>query len=271
MAMGDPDALAMLAREAVQRFGLIRGRGPGEQRWSSYNVMNRVSPDELVDKALAGLLGADTGDGPVDAAAGRGAGARVRGAGRHGGTTPRGRGPRPGARRPPHRPPGDRAGRLHLGPQGRPRADAPRDPAARAAARDPGQPRAALAPRPAARLPPYRARLDVQRRRADGDPPQAEAARAHRPRGALRRQRLGRQLRELHADAGLRAARAVQPGARVHLRRRDPRGHRPLHTRGRPRADDGRPRGERALRHACGAAPTTAARSPASPRSTPTR
>ena len=64
MAMGDPDALAMLAREAVQRFGLIRGRGPGEQRWSSYNVMNRVSPDELVDKALAGLLGADTGEDP---------------------------------------------------------------------------------------------------------------------------------------------------------------------------------------------------------------
>ncbi len=59
MAMGDPDALAMLAREAVQRFGLIRGRGPGEQRWSSYNVMNRVSPDELVEKALRGLLGDD--------------------------------------------------------------------------------------------------------------------------------------------------------------------------------------------------------------------
>ena len=57
MAMGDPDALAMLAREAVQRFGLIRGRGPGEQRWSSYNVMNRVSPEELVEKALRGLLG----------------------------------------------------------------------------------------------------------------------------------------------------------------------------------------------------------------------
>ncbi len=55
LAMGDPDALAMLAREAVARFGLIRGRGPGEQRWSSYNVMNRVSPDELVGKALAGL------------------------------------------------------------------------------------------------------------------------------------------------------------------------------------------------------------------------
>jgi uncharacterized protein with von Willebrand factor type A (vWA) domain len=56
LAMGDPDALALLAREAVQRFGLIRGRGPGEQRWSSYNVLNRVSPDELVGRALAGLV-----------------------------------------------------------------------------------------------------------------------------------------------------------------------------------------------------------------------
>ncbi len=55
MAMGDPDALATLAREAVQRFGLIRGRGPGEQRWSAYNVVNRVSPDELVARALEGL------------------------------------------------------------------------------------------------------------------------------------------------------------------------------------------------------------------------
>lgn len=56
LGMGDPDALQVLAREAVQRFGLIRGRGPGEQRWSSYNVMNRVSPDELIDKVLEGLM-----------------------------------------------------------------------------------------------------------------------------------------------------------------------------------------------------------------------
>lgn len=56
LGMGDPDALRTLAREAVQRFGLIRGRGPGEQRWSSYNVMNRVSPNELVDRVLQGLL-----------------------------------------------------------------------------------------------------------------------------------------------------------------------------------------------------------------------
>jgi hypothetical protein len=63
MAMGDPDAMLVLAREGVARFGLIRGRGPGEQRWSSYNVMNRVSPDELVDRALQGM-GADTGEDP---------------------------------------------------------------------------------------------------------------------------------------------------------------------------------------------------------------
>ena len=56
LGMGDPDALQTLAREAVQRFGLIRGRGQGEQRWSSYNVMNRVSPHELVDRVLQGLL-----------------------------------------------------------------------------------------------------------------------------------------------------------------------------------------------------------------------
>lgn len=55
LATGDPELLAAMAREGVQRFGRIRGRGPGEQRWSSYNVMNRVSPGELVAKVLEGL------------------------------------------------------------------------------------------------------------------------------------------------------------------------------------------------------------------------
>jgi uncharacterized protein with von Willebrand factor type A (vWA) domain len=58
LGTGDPDTLRLLAREAVQRFGLIRGRGPGEQRWSSYNVLNRVSPGELVGRVLQGV-GAD--------------------------------------------------------------------------------------------------------------------------------------------------------------------------------------------------------------------
>lgn len=64
LAMGDPDALQALAREAVLRFGLIRGRGPGQQRWSSYNVMNRVAPGELVDQVLRGLM-ADLDDDPA--------------------------------------------------------------------------------------------------------------------------------------------------------------------------------------------------------------
>ena len=64
LGMGDPDALAALAREAVQRFGLIRGRGPGEQRWSSYNVMNRVSPADLVGRVLQGL-GQELDDDPA--------------------------------------------------------------------------------------------------------------------------------------------------------------------------------------------------------------
>ena len=63
LGMGDPDALAMLAREAVQRFGLIRGRGLGEQRWSSYNVMNRVSPNELIARVMRGL-GVELDDDP---------------------------------------------------------------------------------------------------------------------------------------------------------------------------------------------------------------
>lgn len=64
LAMGDADLLAMMAGEAVERFGRIQGRGQGEQRWSSYNVMNRVSPDSLVDRVLRGLLGdQETDDG----------------------------------------------------------------------------------------------------------------------------------------------------------------------------------------------------------------
>lgn len=62
MGRDDRDALAMLAREGVQRFGLIRGRGPGEQRWSSYNVMNRVSSEELVARALRSVLGEEGWD-----------------------------------------------------------------------------------------------------------------------------------------------------------------------------------------------------------------
>lgn len=57
LALGDEDLLTSMAREGVQRFGMIRGRGPGDQRWSTYNVMNRVNPQGLVDRILIGLAG----------------------------------------------------------------------------------------------------------------------------------------------------------------------------------------------------------------------
>ncbi|HET9500281.1 MAG TPA: VWA domain-containing protein [Marmoricola sp.] len=64
MAVGDPEVLEAMAREAVRRFGQIRGRSEGQQRWSSYNVLNRLDPGALVGRVLRGLL-ADTGDDPA--------------------------------------------------------------------------------------------------------------------------------------------------------------------------------------------------------------
>lgn len=66
LAAGDPHQLAQLARDGVARFGLIRGRGPGEQRWSSYNVTARVAPAQLVEPALRQLLGEGWDDDPAE-------------------------------------------------------------------------------------------------------------------------------------------------------------------------------------------------------------
>lgn len=57
LELGDEQLLTAMAREGVQRFGMIRGRGPGDQRWSTYNVMNRVAPQGLIDRILVGLAG----------------------------------------------------------------------------------------------------------------------------------------------------------------------------------------------------------------------
>jgi len=42
--------------EAVGRFGAMPGRGPGMSSWSAYTALQRVTPGELVDRIVAGLL-----------------------------------------------------------------------------------------------------------------------------------------------------------------------------------------------------------------------
>ena len=138
-------------------------------------------------------------------------------------------------------------------PQRRPRGDAPRDLPARPAPRHPadqGAPRPA--PRPA-RLPAHRARVDVDRRRPADHPPPAQAAAPHRAGRALRRERVGGELRAVHAAAGLRAARPVPEGAGLHVHRPRARGHPPLQARRRRRRRDGRPGRQHLARRAVGA------------------
>lgn len=56
LASGDQQALQDLAAEAVARFGAMPGRGPGLSSWSAYTSLQRVSPSELVDRLVQGLL-----------------------------------------------------------------------------------------------------------------------------------------------------------------------------------------------------------------------
>lgn len=53
---GDQDMLDGLAREAVERFGAMRGRGPGMASWSAYNTLQRTSPGALMQRLFDGLL-----------------------------------------------------------------------------------------------------------------------------------------------------------------------------------------------------------------------
>ncbi|NPD04704.1 VWA domain-containing protein [Nocardioides sp. zg-1308] len=56
LAAGDQQALQDLAAEAVGRFGAMPGRGPGLSSWSAYTSLQRVSPSELLDRLVQGLL-----------------------------------------------------------------------------------------------------------------------------------------------------------------------------------------------------------------------
>ncbi len=51
----DAEQMRRLAAQAVGQFGAMPGRGPGLSSWSSYTALQRVSPQELVDRIVAGL------------------------------------------------------------------------------------------------------------------------------------------------------------------------------------------------------------------------
>ena len=53
---GDEAEQRRLAAEMVGRFGAMPGRGPGLSSWSSYTALQRVAPQELVDRIVQGLL-----------------------------------------------------------------------------------------------------------------------------------------------------------------------------------------------------------------------
>lgn len=72
-AQGESQRLRDLAVEAVGRFGAMPGRGPGLSSWSAYTTLQRVSPHELVDRIVAGLMA----DGATVEDAERAAGRRV--------------------------------------------------------------------------------------------------------------------------------------------------------------------------------------------------
>ena len=65
--------LRELAAEMVGRFGAMPGRGPGLSSWSAYTALQRVAPQDLVDRIVAALLER----GRVDDEARREAGQRV--------------------------------------------------------------------------------------------------------------------------------------------------------------------------------------------------
>ncbi|WGX97371.1 VWA domain-containing protein [Nocardioides sp. L-11A] len=56
-AQPDEAELRRMAAEMVGVFGAMPGRGPGLSSWSAYTALQRVAPQELVDRLVAGLMG----------------------------------------------------------------------------------------------------------------------------------------------------------------------------------------------------------------------
>ncbi|WP_036516772.1 vWA domain-containing protein [Nocardioides sp. J54] len=72
----DATELRMMAAEMVGTFGSMPGRGPGLSSWSAYTALQRVAPQELVDRLVQAML-ADTGSGTDEEDARRQANRRI--------------------------------------------------------------------------------------------------------------------------------------------------------------------------------------------------
>ena len=70
---GDDAELQRLAVEAVGRFGAMPGRGPGLSSWSAYTALQRIAPEDLVERLVSSLLA----QGRVEEEARRVAGRRI--------------------------------------------------------------------------------------------------------------------------------------------------------------------------------------------------
>ena len=68
---GQGQQLQDLAVEAVGRFGAMPGRGPGLSSWSAYTALQRVSPEQLIGRLVAGLMARGMAEEDAERIAGR--------------------------------------------------------------------------------------------------------------------------------------------------------------------------------------------------------
>ncbi len=53
---GGEAAALEAAADAVARFGMLPGRGPGMSSWSAFSALQRVNPEQLMERIVAGLV-----------------------------------------------------------------------------------------------------------------------------------------------------------------------------------------------------------------------
>ena len=70
-AQGQGQRLQDLAVEAVGRFGAMPGRGPGLSSWSAYTALQRVAPEQLIGRLVAGLMAQGMAEEDAERIAGR--------------------------------------------------------------------------------------------------------------------------------------------------------------------------------------------------------